>query len=222
MRDRVIILALDAALDACSVAITADGAARASVSEPMSRGQAEAIAPMTQRALAEAGVAMAEIDRIAVSRGPGSFTGVRVGLAFARGLSLALNRPCVGVSTLEALALGDGSQGLRAGYVETPGAAYLAVYDNGAPLLAPEALSPEAAAVRLASLGARGVVTGPGAGRLAAASGWLGMERRTPDPLALARLASGRSAAEHPPQPLYLRPPDAKPAAAHPFAETAP
>mgnify|MGYP002626729361 CR=1 FL=1 len=66
---------------------------------------------------------LAEIDRIAVTTGPGSFTGVRVGLSFARALALALGIPCVGVSTLEALALAQERKGLRAALIETPGAA---------------------------------------------------------------------------------------------------
>ena len=110
----MIVLAIDTALDGCAVAIVRDETTLASISEPMQRGQAERLAPMAREAVEAAGVRLAEIDRIAVTTGPGSFTGVRVGLSFARALALALGIPCVGVSTLEALALAQERKGLRA------------------------------------------------------------------------------------------------------------
>ncbi|MFZ2031932.1 MAG: tRNA (adenosine(37)-N6)-threonylcarbamoyltransferase complex dimerization subunit type 1 TsaB [Vitreimonas sp.] len=190
----MIVLAVDTALDACSVAIVRGDAVLASLSERMQRGQAERLAPMAREAADAAGVAFSELDRIAVTTGPGSFTGVRVGLSFARALALALSRPCIGVSTLEALALQGGEAGLRAALIETPGAAYCALYENGAPLVAPrgiahgqhEAVLREAAGDRAFALTAPGVVA---------------------DAVAMARRAARLESENYKPDPLYLRAP---------------
>ncbi|HYD73237.1 MAG TPA: tRNA (adenosine(37)-N6)-threonylcarbamoyltransferase complex dimerization subunit type 1 TsaB [Candidatus Binatia bacterium] len=186
----MIVLAVDTALDACSVAIAQDPQTLAAISERMNRGQAERLAPMAREAVAQAGIAFAKIDRIAVTTGPGSFTGVRVGLSFARALALALNKPCVGISTLEALALGDGEQGLRAAIIETPGASYFALYDDGAPMIAPRGIERGEQAALLA--GQDAVIVGPGA---------------LVDVAALARRAQRLDPANYPPDPTYLRAP---------------
>ena len=100
------ILALDTALAACSVALWRDGAIDAGRFAPMDRGQSEAIMPMVRQVMAEAGAQFADIDLVAVTIGPGAFTGLRIGLAAARGLALAAGLPCLGVTTLEAVAAG--------------------------------------------------------------------------------------------------------------------
>jgi len=98
------ILAVDTALGACSAAVLQDDRSCAHRFVAMERGHAEVLAPMVQEAMAEAGLAFADLDRLAVTTGPGTFTGQRVGLAFMRGLRIALKRPLIGITTLEAMA----------------------------------------------------------------------------------------------------------------------
>lgn len=190
----MIVLALDTALDACSVAVVRGGEVLAHLTEPMTRGQAERLAPMVREAVQAAGLRVGALQRIAVTTGPGSFTGVRVGLSFARTLAGALRTPCIGVSTLEALALGEGEAGLRAALIETPGAAYFALYEDGAPLIAPRAIAHGEHETLLAA-GTNGrncLLTGPGA---------------TTDAVTLARRAASLEPEAYRPSPLYLRAP---------------
>ncbi len=98
------LLAFDTAGTACSAAVWRGGAIRARRFEIMSRGQSERLVPMIEEVMAEAGIAYPALDAIAVTRGPGGFTGVRIGLATARALALACARPVIGVSNFEAVA----------------------------------------------------------------------------------------------------------------------
>src|SRR3984885_13885764 len=100
------VLAIDTALAACSAAVldTANGGILASESLPMIRGHAEALMPLVERVVKATGFSFREFDRVVVTTGPGSFTGLRVGIAAARGLGLATAIPVVGVSTLSAYA----------------------------------------------------------------------------------------------------------------------
>lgn len=102
----MLILAIDTALDACAVAVLDTDRSRliAQAYEPMKRGHAEALMPMIGIVIKQSGVEFAELDRIAVTTGPGSFTGLRVGLSAARGIALAAGTPAVGVTTLTAYA----------------------------------------------------------------------------------------------------------------------
>ncbi|MDB5455643.1 MAG: tsaB, partial [Caulobacter sp.] len=147
----MIVLALDTALPACSVAVLDGGRVLACLSEPMTRGHQERLAPMAQEAMAAAGLQFTDLDRIGVTVGPGSFTGLRVGLAFAKGLSLALDIPCLGVGSLPALAASTAAPGLIAACIDAKrGQVYLELFEAGQPLAEAEALSLDEAVARLA------------------------------------------------------------------------
>ena len=214
----MLVLALDSALDACSAAVVeTDGAAAealAAESRFMSRGHAEALLPLVREVMRAAGKSFRDLDRIAVTVGPGSFTGLRVGLAAARGLAFAAMCPAHGVTTLAALAApvfrdGDG-----------PVAAVLDVRRNevcaqvfrapGAPLGEPALLPLAAAADRLPAGPVR--LVGSGAPALAALDPRFApvSAEAAPDILWVARLGA-RDDAPTPPHAFYIRPPDAKP-----------
>ncbi len=102
----MLVLAIDTALAACSAAVldTEQAALLASESLAMARGHAEALVPLIERVMVTADIGFAALDRIAVTIGPGSFTGLRVGISAARGLALAAAKPAVGLTTLSAYA----------------------------------------------------------------------------------------------------------------------
>lgn len=206
-----LVLAIDTCLAASSVAVLDDDIVRAARSEPMTRGHQERIAVLAREVAAEAGVTFAELTRIAVTVGPGSFTGLRVGLSFAKGLATALSIPCVGVNTLEALAASVEATGLVAGVLDAKmGQVYLQVFDGGKALMAPDALEVGVAAARLAELWSGGPATLVGSGAPLLAEVLPDATVLTlayPDPVAVARLAAARPAPGHSPRPLYLRAP---------------
>ena len=162
--------------------------------------------------MSDGGLAFTAVDRIAVTVGPGSFTGLRVGLAFAKGLALALAKPCVGVGTLEALAASAGDGRVAVAIDAGRGNIYLQLFEAGRALTAPDILAVGTAAARSAEVfGDRPFrLSGPGANLLAET--WPGVEQvQQAFPTPEAVLALGTGAALIPARPLYLRPADAKP-----------
>src|SRR5215510_8433761 len=99
------VLAIDTALEACSAAVfDANSGIAAGETRGMARGHAEQLMPLVARVMNKADIEFAELDRIAVTTGPGSFTGLRVGISAARGIALASGRPAIGLSTLAGFA----------------------------------------------------------------------------------------------------------------------
>lgn len=201
-------LAIETALHACSAALIDDGRVVAERHEIIARGHAERLVPLVAELLAEAGVARA--DAITVDIGPGSFTGIRVGLAAAKAFGLAWKAPVTGCTSTELVAAGvlDAHPGLDRIYVAfdaSRGEVYAQLFDRAGPAGEVAALAPEAAAAA-----ARGMtVAGSGAALLAAVDPSLDIVDHPWPRAADARLL-GRAARQPAPRPLYIRAPDAK------------
>jgi tRNA threonylcarbamoyladenosine biosynthesis protein TsaB len=213
------ILAADTALGACSVAVLDGTRVLAHRFEAMERGHAEALAPMVDAAMRASGIGFSGIDRLAVTTGPGTFTGQRVGLAFMRGLRVALKKPLVGITTLEAICAAAmdeaGTDYAAAIHDARRGEAYLAVTSKAGVLIAPEILLLSDVAARIAKAIPQNVpIALAGTGAEAVAAEKLGQVHATPirqpDALWVARLAARAPAPSDAPHPLYLRAPDAK------------
>jgi tRNA threonylcarbamoyladenosine biosynthesis protein TsaB len=209
------VLAIDAALAACSVAVLAEGEIAAHRFEAMARGHAERLLPMVRDVMAAAGLGFEALELIAVTIGPGHFTGLRVGLAAAQGLSLALDRPLAGVTTLEAVAAAAGEDGPLAVALESKRVdLYLQVFSGSRAVT--EATS-QTAEQLLQFPWPPGVIAiaGDGAPRLAPILAAAGRRSRVigpegPDAATVAHLAARRhgTPAARAAEPLYLRQPD--------------
>jgi tRNA threonylcarbamoyladenosine biosynthesis protein TsaB len=209
------LLAIDTAGAACSVALWAEGKVTAHEIAVTQHGPAVALAPMLDRLSAAAGIEFKAIGAVAVSCGPGGFTGMRVGLATARALAMAIGCPAIGIGSFQVLAAAAMRSG---GHHGTP---VLAVLDSrrdelfaaaldgtlatiGAPML----LRPEAIATycreRSLVLVADAELTQFAAPDFAD----LAMLHANADALTVAELAATRPDLHLPPEPIYVRPPD--------------
>ena len=215
------VLAIDTALGACSAAVLDlnRGGITASETMAMTRGHAEALLPLIARVMDLADVEFAGLDRIAVTTGPGSFTGLRVGLSASRGIALAAGKPAIGLSTLAGFAApliaDDDSSHVVAAIDARHDNVYLQVFGtSGRTLVAPR-IATLRDAVRAAMTGPARIV-GSAADLLAAtwpkdADRPLAVEQlAAPDIGWIARLGAAAEGAG-PPKPLYLRAPDAQP-----------
>src|SRR5258705_752678 len=156
----MLILDIDTALDACAAAVldTDAGKLIAQESLAMKRGHAEALMPLIARVIKQSGIAFASLDRIAATTGPGSFTGLRVGLSAARGIALAASKPVVGVTTLTAYAAPVVSQNAEQPVISAIDARHDHVYfqafaGDGSSLIGPQ-VGPIGQALRASRFGA--------------------------------------------------------------------
>lgn len=233
------ILAFDTCFDACSVCVARlrDGSVEelASAREHFQTGHAERLVPMIDEVMARAGVTFGDLDRLAVTVGPGTFTGTRIGIAAARGLVLATGVEAVGTSSLAVMAevarrdLGEvpecGPEHELAVAVDARRSeVYVQLFEaKGQKAKSPPMLLAVEEAARLGGPGPL-LVAGSGAPPVAAAAERAGrraiarLESLLPDATALARLAPDLAPTEGPLAPLYLRAPDAKPQAGGPIA----
>ena len=221
----VLVFALDTSTAACSAALRSDGKTLAKRFEWMERGHAEALMPMVEDVMAEAEAAPGALDLIAVTVGPGTFTGLRIGLAAARSLALATGIPCIGLTTTETLA-----QSLTDGTADETVVAVLDskradIYTqsfsaNDVALDEPTALAADQLPSHLADvskkIGSCALVgdAQQTVGPMLTDAGWTARETQviSPDAEVLASLAEARwNPGENlaPPAPLYLRPADA-------------
>jgi len=183
------VLVIDTTGPWCAAGLVGPDAAWHEAGEPIGRGHAERLAPMVQVLLKQAGIVPGALDRIGVATGPGSFAGTRVGVAFARGLALALEIPAIGISTFDAI-----TKMATLPHLATVPAPQDRVY-----------IAPQGAAPALVSMEEAHAIGLPLALPPAPAELVVAMAR-----VARARLVAG--AVLPPPAPLYIRAADAAPA----------
>jgi len=215
----MLILAFDTTQGACSAAISHRGCLLANAFVPMQRGHAEHLLPMIEQVRRQAKISYGDLELIAVTIGPGTFTGVRVGLAAAQALAQVHDISLLGVGTLELLARAaaplnnDEGAGIIAAIDARRGQLYMQAFDaSGKAVTFPviDAASPKNAPSPYHS----GLIVGSGAAILQPAlPGWrIIHDRFQPDASILATASEywRDRISRQPPSPLYLRAPDAK------------
>ncbi len=213
------ILAIDTSLPAVSACVLDDEVETPIASETieMERGHGEALLPLIERVMAQVEGGFSSLDRVAVTVGPGSFTGIRIGLAAGQAIGLACKCDVVGVSTLAALVtpllLGDYDGVLAAAIDARYGKVYVAAYaSDGRPLIEP---CRDSALEALRAMGSGPLVlTGSGAETIAREARARGVPTRIvssqayPDIVCVAQLGLAANPATAPARPLYLKEPD--------------
>jgi tRNA threonylcarbamoyl adenosine modification protein YeaZ len=216
------ILAIDTSCAAASVAVYDTELRTALVAETvaMAQGHAEALGPMVRRAMEKFDGGFPTLDRIAVCVGPGSFTGIRIGIAMARAMGVALKAPVVGVSSLIAFAgplLADPQPGVIVAAIDARhGQVYIQLFESsGRPLFAPRCVKVRDAARLIGGGPAR--LCGNAASLIAdeTARGAVELDASQaalhPDIVSIARAGLALDPATAPARPLYIKPPDAQP-----------
>ena len=216
------ILAIDTSCGAASVAVVEGGVAEplAVMSRPMARGHADALAPMVEEVMRGLDGGFGSLTRIAVATGPGSFTGIRIGLAMARAMAVALGIPVVGVSTLAAFAaplLSAPRQGIIAAAIDARhGSVYFQLFEPSGRPLGPPRCDTARECVR--AIGAGPAWLAGDAAALVANEAQraglpydLGAAGDAPDIVALAWMGLAVDAATNPARPVYAKAPDARP-----------
>jgi tRNA threonylcarbamoyl adenosine modification protein YeaZ len=216
------VLAIDTALGACAAGVldAASGEVLAQESLALERGHAEALLPLVDRVVSGVEGRFSAIERVAVTVGPGSYTGLRVGISAARAIGLAAGAPVVGVTTLSALLaplVAAGERRLAVAAIDARhGGVYLQAVAPGGRTVIPASHLSIRDAVRHLGSGPI-VITGSGAAALAAEAleaGMgvdLGLAEPSPAVAWIARLGAIADPAHALPKPLYLKGPDAKP-----------
>ncbi len=219
----MLVLAIDTALAACSAAVldTEQATLVASEQLAMARGQAEALMPLIERVMVSAGVGFSSLDRIAVTTGPGSFTGLRVGISAARGLALAAGKPAVGLTTLSAyaapLVAASGPHAVLSAIDARHDHLYFQLVSGDGSMQRPPAIASVDDVIAAASEHGPLRVVGNAAQLLA--SRWPSDapqlvqvdQQPAPEIAWVAWLGAAAEPTKAPARPLYLRPPDARP-----------
>ena len=211
--------ALDTALSSCSVAIISGDEVLSSKFQLLAKGHAEILPVMAAETFQEAGVTPSDLDRVVVVIGPGGFTGLRIGLSFARGLALGQKAKVVGVNSLEALAAahtGHGQQLIAPIVDARRGEVYSALFDQELNcLVSPFIATPEGAREQLkhASIGRELLIVGSGGQFVKLQGVPCDDNAQHIDPIVLARIGTNKTCSDVPPSPIYLRAPDAAPGA---------
>lgn len=215
----MILLAVDTSAHLCAACLydTAGHAVPAQAQEDIGRGHAERLFPVIDRVLAQSGHSFDQLERLAVCVGPGSFTGVRVGVAAMRGLALALDIPLLGISVFDALVrTADTAQPVLATIDARRGEVYAQLFDTGGIAAgSPRVMSPQDAAALAQRSGAALMGSGVAAIKPFYPAGpdapVVLSETAPADLISLAQAAAEREPGPQQPVPLYLRAPDAKP-----------